>query len=234
MRTRTARLLLLTTIFIGPVACAPADDGASVVVALDLAVSQAALEIDPDAPLRDAYGLYDLPLIAAYVALEVTADDMETVSAEWPEHSTDLAGFDGTAIVALEVPPGDARAIDGLVLSWDDGRARLYTPPTPLLVDLAGGAVEDIELVLAEADYGTLSGTAPEGVIAVEIVDQVTDVILARALPDDIGLFEVDDLPVQRPLYPVWDRGDQGRILAPELATHIPSAGGGATFPAPR
>ena len=103
-----------------------------------------------------------------------------------------------------------------------------------MVVDLAGGAVEDIELILAEAGYGTISGTAPEGTVAVEIVDQVTDVILVRTAPDDAGLFEAGDLPVQRPLYPVWDAGEQGRIPAPELATHIPGAGGGATFPAPR
>ena len=215
------------------ISCAPEDDSSSLSVALDLELSQAALEFDPEAPLRDGLGLYDLPLISAYVVLEVTADDMEPVTAEWPETSADLVGYDGTAIVTLVVPPGDARKLDGLVLSWDDDRARLYAPPAPMLMDLAGGAVEDIELVLVEADYGTLSGTAPEGALLVEIVDQVTDVILARVAPDAVGFFSAEDLPVQRPLYPVWDRGDQGRTPAPDLATHIPAAGGGATFPAP-
>jgi len=67
----------------------------------------------------------------------------------------------------------------------------------------------------------------------VEIVDQVTDVILARVTPDGDGSFEVSDLPAQRPLYPVWDLDDAGRTPAPDLATHIPEAGGGATFPDP-
>ena len=231
MRLRPA-LLLLPTLLLA--SCAPPDDTSSLVLSLDLALGQSALEVDPDAPLRDALGLFDLPLITAYVALEITADDMSTVTGEWPADSTDLADFDGTAVLALEVPPGTARSLDGVVLSWDDDRARLYAPAAPVLMDLAAGALEDVELALEEADYGTLSGVAPEETVAVEIVDQVTDVILARATPDAQGAFTLDELPVQRPLYPVWDRGDAGRTPAPELANHIPEAGGGATFPTPR
>ena len=231
MRLRTVLTLLLLPIL---AACEPGEDTTALVLSLELEVSQAALEIDPDAPLRDDLGLFDLPLIAAYVALEVTASDMAPVTAEWPAWSSDLADFAGTAVVEIEVTPGDARSLDGVVLSWDTDRARLYAPPAPLLMDVEAGAVEDVELVLEESPYGTIAGTAPEGAVSVEVVDQVTDVILRRVVPDDAGAFELDGLPVQRPLYPVWDFGDAGRTPAPDLATHIPGAGGGATFPSAR
>ncbi len=230
MRLRSALpISMLSLLF----ACAPTEDTSSLVLSLDLAVSQAALEIDSDAPFRDSLGLFDLPLITVYVMLEATADDMESVTAEWPVSSTDLADYDGTAVVELEVPPGDARSLDGLVLSLDGGRARAYMPAAPLLVNLTAGTVEVVVLILVETDYGTISGTAPEGAM-VEIVDLITHVILARAAPDADGLFEVEGMPIERPLYPVWDFGDENRTPAPELATHIPGAGGGATFPHPR
>jgi len=231
MRSRIA-LLLLPTLLLA--ACAQDEDPSSLVISLELVLDQAALEIDPDAPLRDPLGLFDLPLITAYVALEVTAEDMEPVTAEWPADSKDLADYDGTAVLEVAVPPGDARALDGVVLWWDGEGARFYAPTAPLVMTLAAGATEDVELILEETEYGTISGTAPEGAGGVEIVDQVTDVILARVVPSADGMFTVDGLPIQRPLYPVWDRGDEGRTPAPDLATHIPGAGGGATFPAPR
>ncbi|MFH1530950.1 MAG: hypothetical protein ABIK09_09495 [Pseudomonadota bacterium] len=231
MRPRLAILLLPALLL---TACAPTDDTSSLVVALELTLDRAALEIPADTPLRDALGLFDLPLFTVYVALEVTADDMEPVTGEWPADPQDLADFDGTAVVELDVSPGNARSLDGVVLSWDGGRARVYAPGLPLVVNLAAGAFEDVELVLVEAEYGNLSGTAPEGAHGVEIVDLVTDVILARASPGVDGMFVVEGLPIQRPLYPVWSLGAGVRTPAPELATHIPGAGGGATFPAPR
>jgi len=232
MLLRSCSVLLLLVPLLA--ACAPADDSSSLILTLELELTQSALGVEPDAPLRDALGLYDLQLYSAYVALEVTGDDMDPVTAEWPAESGDLTAFDGSATLELEVPPGDARRLDGLVMSLDGERARLYMPPAPLLMDLAAGAVEDVELVLKESEYGTVAGTAPANTVTVEVVDQVTGVILARAVPDDAGAFEQNDLPVQRPMYPVWDLGDGDRSPAPELATHIPGAGGGATFPAPQ
>ena len=227
MRRSTAPITAILWLL---VSCAPPEDASSLVLSLDLEIGQAALEIDPDAPLRDSLGLFDLSLRTAYIGLEVSADDMDSVTTEWPASSADLADYDGTAVVELNVPPGDARSLDGVVLFLDGDRARVYTPPTPLVVSLAAGAVEDVELTLEEADYGTISGTAPDGVEMVEIVDQVTEVILARATPTEDGAFEVKDMPVQRPLYPTWDFGQGDRTPAPQLATHIPDAGGGATF----
>ena len=229
MRPRTVFSFLLTPLL--ALSCASGEDTSSLVFTMDLAVDQAALELDPDAQLRDDLGLFDLPVVMVYVSLEVTATDMDPVAAEWPVVAADLQDFDGTAVVELEVPPGEARALDGVVFAWSEERTRVYAPPAAISMDLAAGAVEDVYLALTEADYGTISGIAPEGAVAVEIVDQVTDVILARVTPDGDGSFKASDLPAHRPLYPVWDLGDAGRTPAPDLATHIPEAGGGATFP---
>ena len=231
MRPRSVFSLLLTPLL--ALSCASGEDASSLVLSLDLAVNQSALELDPDAQLRDDLDLFDLPAVTVYVSLEVTAADMDPVAAEWPATATDLQNFDGTAVVELEVPPGEARALDGVVFAWSEDSARVYAPSAPISMDLAAGAVEDVDLALVEADYGTISGTAPEEAVAVEIVDQMTDVILTRVTPGDDGSFEASDLPAHRPLYPVWNLGDAGRTPAPDLATHIPEAGGGATFPDP-
>ncbi|MBM4372807.1 MAG: hypothetical protein FJ098_14230, partial [Deltaproteobacteria bacterium] len=210
---RTPALLLV--LLAVSASCGMEEEPASLRLALDLGAGAA--RPDPGGSLRDGLGLFDLPAAGVFVALEVTAADMDPVLVEWPEEASDLAGFQGTVEIGMEVSPGAARRLDGLVFAWRDDRLRHYAPEEALTLDLAAGKAADVSLALREGDYGSVAGTAPSRTVAVEVVDQVTGVILARAEIGEARTFEVGFLPVGRPLYPVWDFGGGEREVATAL-----------------
>jgi hypothetical protein len=204
-------------------------ENTTVRLALDLPVAGNPLGIDT--PLRDDLGLYDLSAHPIFLRLEVSANDLEEPAlVDWPDDQDDLIAPAESVLLELEVESGDARQLDAVLFLVTDGTLAAYrADPSPTL-NLSPGQVADVDLTLAELEYGTVSGSA-EAAAAVLWVDMATDVILGRFEPDADGQFIAAPLPILRSLYPVWEMLDGSLTPDPARALAIPTAGVTAPLP---
>ena len=185
-------LLVAAAILLAPVAC-DSHDSSLVTARLSLEIPDTGLD-QTAGDLFDEHGFFDLTRYPVFVAVSVSAPDMETQMTVWPQSADDLTPGLQTVVLLLDLTPGDDRQVDARVYLRDSKESFLFAPETAWTVALSPGSTKDIELNVSQLDDGTVSGTAPATATEVWLVDSQMGVLVDR-VPVDEGTYAFARVP---------------------------------------
>lgn len=172
--------------------------------------------------VRDDNGIFDLQAFPAFVALAVTAPDMDRESAAWPETSADFAIGEQTVELALDVPPGLQRQVHLTIFMFQQDRPHCFMEEKPYFIDLSPGGTPTLEIQPGNIGNGTVAGTAPASASQVWLIDAETMVRLDRTMVEDLH-FEFKFACAHRELALAWLDNDGGFHFDPlALFTVLP------------
>jgi hypothetical protein len=170
--------------------------------------------------LWNEQGVFDLQAFPAFVALTVTAEDMERESATWPESAADYAAGDTTVELTLEVPAGDARELEAVVFLFAGDRPLCFVNGDTTVLDLPSGSTREVTLDLVGTGTGYVHGVAPADADEIWLLDALTLVRLDRTLPDG-GTFRFYYACMSRDLALAWLDKDGGYHYDPATTFHL-------------
>ena len=96
---------------------------------------------------RDARGVFDLEQAGIYLAVEASADDMETVVEDWPD--SEVETIPGRVELEMTVEAGTDRTFEALVLVLDDEGTLGVFSGSRTVDELPGGTVWEMDPPLA-------------------------------------------------------------------------------------
>ncbi len=201
----SARWALLALLALGAMAC-QAEHSASYVTAT-FALNAPAGDGGATS-LRDESGIFDLQAFPAFVALSITAPDMDRASVVWPASPADYMPGEQTVELALDVPAGDGRTVELTVFLFQQDRAFCFVEAEATTVDLAPGDEQVVTLDAIASGMAWLKGVADESVEEVWLIDTLTAVRLDRTFAT-AGQFTFDFVCSGRKLALAWVGSDE-------------------------
>lgn len=223
LKTQTALVALLPLAVLAICGCSSHDSSGRVVARFALPGADSSNE----GALQNEEGLFLLETAGAYVALSVSAADMDTVKTTWPEEASDYAPGASYVDLPLDVPAGDNRKVEAIAFLFTNGRPHAFLQNVELSVDLEEGETKELTIELLEAEIGEVSGSAAAEVAEVWLVDLGEAVLLSSA-PAANGAYEFQVAPLNRELAVYWvdvsgethSESEQSFVLTPDVSKH--------------
>lgn len=173
--------------------------------------------------LRDENGIFDLQAFPAFVAISLTAADMDRVTGIWPATAAEFSPGEQTVELVVDVVPGAERQVHLTIFLFLQDRPHCFMEEKPYFIDLSPGSTPTLDILPGNTGDGTVTGSTPANASEVWLLDAKTMVRLDRTMVENLQ-FEFAHACAHRELTLAWLDKDGGFHVDPQAVFTIKPA----------